>query len=182
MYLFQLKGWAQQAADWRQNFKKSVHPFFRTKVNRNLLRNRQNHIAMSRPRLSRTTVLSSRSAAPSNTLRPVQAAAQASIKSSRPARQRRTARRRFRRWRSICGPRPRLAASTGIGSTQLVSRCGIGVRGHGEEEPFSLWFCPVRKLMLSAGPLLFTPRLPESWPPRSAPPSARAHAAQFRAN
>jgi hypothetical protein len=24
-----------------------------------------------------------------------------------------------------------------------------GVRGHGEEEPFSLWFCPVRKLMLS---------------------------------
>ena len=35
-----------------------------------------------------------------------------------------------------------------------ISRCGIGVRGHGEEEPFSLWFCPVRKLMLSAG-LLF---------------------------
>jgi hypothetical protein len=35
-----------------------------------------------------------------------------------------------------------------------------GVRGHGEEEPFSLWFCPVRKLMLSAGPL-FTPRF--SW-------------------
>lgn len=32
-------------------------------------------------------------------------------------------------------------------------RHGIGVRGHGEEEPFSLWFCPVRKLMLSAGPL-----------------------------
>jgi hypothetical protein len=99
------------------------------------------------------------------------------------------------------------AGRTGVGSTQHVSRCGIGVRGHGEEEPFSLWFCPVRKLMLSAGPL-FTPRfswsaslvklgffvfvrrasgglacsLPESWPLRSAPPSARAHAAQFRAN
>jgi hypothetical protein len=52
------------------------------------------------------------------------------------------------------------AGGTGVGSTQHVSRCGIGVRGHGEEEPFSLWFCPVRKLMLSAG-LLFTPRF--SW-------------------
>ena len=52
------------------------------------------------------------------------------------------------------------AEGTGVGSTQYISRCGIGVRGHGEEEPFSLWFCPVRKLMLSAG-LLFTPRF--SW-------------------
>jgi hypothetical protein len=45
-------------------------------------------------------------------------------------------------------------------ATQHVSRWGIGVRDHGEEEPFSLWFCPVRKLMLSAG-LLITPRF--SW-------------------
>jgi hypothetical protein len=52
------------------------------------------------------------------------------------------------------------AEGTGVGSTRHVTRCGIGIRGHGEEEPFSLWFCPVRKLMLSAG-LLF--RLRFSW-------------------
>jgi quercetin dioxygenase-like cupin family protein len=51
-------------------------------------------------------------------------------------------------------------AGTGVGSTRHVTRCGIGIRGHGEEEPFSLWFCPVRELMLSAG-LLF--RLRFSW-------------------
>jgi hypothetical protein len=50
-----------------------------------------------------------------------------------------------------------VAATVTKESTQRVSRCGIGIRGHGEEEPFSLWFCPVRQLMLSAGPL-FTPR------------------------
>ena len=52
------------------------------------------------------------------------------------------------------------AEGTGVGSTRHVTRCGIGIRGHGEEEPFSLWFCPVRELMLSAG-LLF--RLRFSW-------------------
>ena len=108
----------------------------------------------------------------------------------------------------VFGPWVAVAAGrAGVGSTQRVSRCGIGVRQPWRRRAFLAMVLPGAKAgafrraairarfswsasLVKPGFFVFVRRpsgglacsLPESWPLRSAPPSARAHAAQFRAN